>query len=52
MNRVRRTRAKAARIAGGWDRSWNRAEQPKDASIRRSPLAIPFAAPVSAFANL
>jgi len=40
MNRVRRTRAKAARIAGGWDRSWKRLKLPKDFPIRRSPLVV------------
>jgi len=49
MNRVRRTRAKAARMAGGWNHSRKRAELPKDAPIRRSPLAVPFAAPVLSF---
>jgi len=49
MNRVRRTRAKAARIAGGWDRSWKRAELPKEFSSRRSPSSVPFATPVLSF---
>jgi len=49
MNRVRRTRAKAARIAGGWDRSWKRAERPKDFPIRRSSLGVPLAASVLSF---
>jgi len=43
---TRKRRAKAARIAGGWRRSWKRVELPKDFPIWRSPLAVPFAAPV------